>query len=461
MVALDRSTRSVTGFWAETEGSSSRLPGRFLWFIGCFFMAMPSIRLVSELNVSDSAFFLSAVVMILKGGSRHLSPQPAYGVATVLAIGAAMLASYNAVDLSQNWTVLIRLAYLWLVWRLQARIYVADLVGLERSMTLFVGGAAISGVVGVAQVVFGVGYGGGLQGWEQVRAAGLSGHVNDQGGTLGLAAVMAVGFWLSSHNRRIRFVLLCSLPGVSAGLVFSGSISGMLCAAVGVVILIAFQPRGTRSRGFFFATLAVAGFWGLALIQQAASGISPLTRLISISGENGDVSTVATRLQTDTLAWQSILRSPLVGAGMDTSSGAILNGATAVHNVFLLYWFQGGVFLLAALLVILISSYARLRHVPASPAKRCIVVALASILVYAQTAPVTFERFFWLPFVLIAALPLSAPSEGSPVSKELQGESPTGWLHRREKGIARGQVLSIRRTERHGYVYREDESPEP
>lgn len=409
-----------------------RTVGLYLWFVGCLFLAMPTLRPALGLNLSDTAFLLSACALLGKRIDRQFVCQPAFGVAAVLGLGAALLASYNTQDITQNWTVIVRLIYLWLIWRPQARLFGHVPRVLERSVALFVFGAAVSGAVGLAQAIFGAALdiGGGLQGWQQVRAAGLAGHVNDQGGTLAVALVLAVGFWLASDDRWVRLVLGCSLPLTAGGLIFSGSVSGMLSAAFGLLVLVGFQPRRGRLRGYLLVTASILSFYILSLIQQSASGISPLTRLISASGENGDISTIAIRLQTDELAWQAIVRSPLVGAGLDLRSGAIVNHVTAVHNIFLLYWFQGGLLLLVALLVVLSAWIVMLRRAPAGSMKTAIMAAVGSMLTYALTAPVLFERFFWLPFILITGLasqygrllPKKAISPGSRQARSSGGE---------------------------------------
>ncbi len=198
-------------------------------------------------------------------------------------------------------------------------------------------------------------------------------------------------------------MLWFSVGGVLAGLVFSGSVSGMLCAITGALTALLLQPRGKRALGFLLIVGTGVSLLVFSFYQQATLGIDPLSRFYSATGQTSDTNTLALRLLTDEMGWEGIQRSPIVGVGLDIESGGVVLIGTQVHNIFLLYWLQGGILLLFALMIVLMASGGQLWRAEHSPTKTLLIASTLTALLYAQTAPIMFQRYFWLPFILAAA----------------------------------------------------------
>ncbi|MCZ2846587.1 O-antigen ligase family protein [Modestobacter sp. VKM Ac-2978] len=298
-------------------------------------------------------------------------------------------------------------------------------------MLAFLTGSALSSLAAVGQVALGIFPAGGeLVGGDGQRAPGLADHVNDQGAQLAIAIAIGIALLLNRGSARQPIVAaLAALCGI--GLVLSGSVTGMASAVVAALVVL------FRARIRLRTILVGAAGAGLALyiavrIQGALTGGDPLARLASATGRNGDISTLEIRLRTWQSAWQRILESPFVGSGLDIISGGTYDGVTQAHNIFLLYWYQGGLLLLVALLVALTPAVRTMlyRRLPEAPMHEAAVGGAVAALAYAQTAPIMFQRYFWLPLVLLLVL----ADQRRQLARDLE--------HRREPGSAQLRKLT-------------------
>ena len=84
--------------------------------------------------------------------------------------------------------------------------------------------------------------------------------------------------------------------------------------------------------------------------------LSIITRLKDISTEKAHYITLSSRFETYKAAWDNILKNPMVGVGLGTTSGITKTGKV-VHNILLSSFFEGGLFGFIGMLMILSSIF--------------------------------------------------------------------------------------------------------
>ncbi|MCS6587746.1 O-antigen ligase family protein [Curtobacterium flaccumfaciens] len=373
--------------------------------LGAFSTPMLVFR-IGGVTVSDISFIIGGVLVLLSSGRPKLNAQPLVILAAVLGLIAILLASFSAVNISESVAVGVRLLYVWTLWQYTIRVVGQEPTKLTTFALVYALGSAASGLAAIAQTTVGLD----IPNSQVVfgRVGGLATHVNGQGGALAAGAAIAFGLFLMRYRRPLTFTaLVLSVVGI----VLAGSVTGMLGAAIGILsVMIA---RGVRPQTFFWLIAAggIAWFVGSrvqALIPGVADPLERLKQATGNSGVYGDVGTLTLRILTDRFAWGRIKENPLTGYGLDSASGYTYDGATATHNMLLLVWFQGGILLLVAVLLILFTAVRRALAKSNRISTNGLVAigAFAAAFACAMTAPVLFDRFFWLPIVLSLALPV-------------------------------------------------------
>lgn len=383
-----------------------------VWYAATFATPLIVVR-IAGFTIADF-LFLSCIPILLVASRPRNRMALAWPLAAVLAYIAGWVAATYSVDQSENWLTVGRLVYLWLVWRWQARSLFDRPRFVGRTLTAYLVGCAASSLAAVLQITQSIYIlGSEPAGLFGQRAPGLGQHVNDQGGQLAIAICIGAGLIVMGERRGRRLIILCTALN-AVGLLLSGTVTGMTAAGVGVLYLV------TRAhiplRRVITVGVASAAVVNIALLLQGAlTGSDPLARFQSATGSNGDTSTLGVRLQTWDYAWASIQENPFVGVGLDAESGATFNGETLTHNIFLLYLYQGGLILFAALLVTLGPALKHLfRRGPWPAVEVAVAGGMVAAIVYAQTAPVMYQRYFWLPVLLLHLLSANRKAANDP-----------------------------------------------
>src|SRR5690606_19372353 len=139
------------------------------------------------------------------------------------------------------------------------------------------------------------------------------------------------------------------------GLLSSGSLSSLLACICGTSVSLAAARVPARKILGVMVLLGLAFFVAVELGGQAQDFRSPLERVAQTTGQTQEVATVGVRLETYRHAFQQISSDPFFGSGLDDLSGADRSG-TLTHSILLRSWFQGGVSLMMAILLIYTSS---------------------------------------------------------------------------------------------------------
>jgi O-antigen ligase len=357
---------------------------------------------VGLITLSDALFVVGSLLIVASPARRRIPPQPAIQVAVTVGLIATLAASTGAVDPNESILVGLRVLYVWTVWQFGIRSIVRHPKQIAELATSFALGGAISSLVAVAQATGRLS----IPGSEIVfgRVPGLATHVNGQGGVLAVVASVSFAFVAARHQRLLHSLIF----GTSiVGIVLAGSVTGLIGAAAGVLAAIILGKFSLRSCLGFVLSCG-AGWIVAANVQKAIPGVSsPLQRLADTTGQGSGQSTLYLRLLSDQFAWNRIQDNPWFGAGLDDKSGATYDGITQTHNLALAVWFQGGILLLIAFLIVLSTAWMRAwaKRNRTTPLGVVVLAGMFGAVVFAMTGPVIFDRWFWFPFVLALALP--------------------------------------------------------
>lgn len=347
--------------------------------------------------------FVGAALLALFSSARKPTPQGWMQVAVAVGLIATLIASIQSLYPAESISVGLRVLYIWTLWQWVARKAIAHPFRIDLAMASFCLGAAISAVAALAQLSIGLVIPGSEVHFG--RAQGLQNHANGQGGVLAVAVPMAMALLWRRKYRPIA--ALCLLASVT-GLVLCGSVTGMISAVVGAMLVLI---MGRKS--FMFVMISAAAIVGLAFLVVNLNYIvpgapSPLTRLEDTTGNGSGESTLKARLESDLYALGAIAREPFLGVGLDGTSGGTFNGVTLTHNMLLLAWFQGGLLFVVALLVVLLFTACQLKKIPkdemTGPTRVGLIASFVAAFSFSMTGPVLFERWFWLPVVLGLAM---------------------------------------------------------
>lgn len=415
MLGRDRMVRSRDAanltsvpYGTSPESSLSIPPvdglARLAWVMLWFAVALTpvSILRVGAVAVGDLVFLIAALACL---GSRIPRPRPQTAVHLAVALGIVSVAFASSVakDPSSSLAIGARLIYVWTVLQWTMRTLSSGPSYVRSLGMAFSLGATLSALAGILQVYPGISIPGSIM--IHGRSAGLQFHPNGQGATLAIAITILFAFLVFKEVPRLLLVLLlvCCL----AGLLTSGSVSGLVAALVGVFFVLVFR-RVSVTTLMASSGVVVVGWVLLTHIQQLIPGsVSPFERLSDSTGSGIGESTLAIRLETIRFALDEIARNPLGGVGLDPISGATVDGVTQVHNIVILYWFQGGILMLIALMIILASwVLPALKQSLRGPTAENVmaVSATAAALTVALSGPVIVDRWFWITVLFCACV---------------------------------------------------------
>jgi O-antigen ligase len=152
-------------------------------------------------------------------------------------------------------------------------------------------------------------------------------------------------------------------------------------------------------------------------------------------------------------SWTGIVESPFLGHGLDILSSLTYldpnnNTEYPTHNFVLMAWYQGGILFLVGDLICIAEALRRM-FLGGKPdgTRRVLFGGAVAVLLFAMQAPMMFDRYFWFPFVLAMAYPLSdmATSRSAPGAEQVVaapnvGEVVIGTVERRPRHAPKDQA---------------------
>jgi O-antigen ligase len=405
----------------EDRGDVLRWP-RILYYLGMLFVGLLALRPLGGVPISDLFFLAALAAALAELALRRQMSGPALPLALLCgvllyALGAIASAAASESPVASV-AILIRVVYITAVWFWLGALVLRREEHLRMAMILWVTSIAISGAGAVIQQVFGDVIPGAAAPFAG-RNSGFTQHVNDLGGSAGIAFIPALLLVTLGGPKGIwRLLRLSTVVLVAAGVILSGSVGGALAAAAGLVVWVSLGRMGT-SEG---AAVAAVGTVCLAVVVVLAGteAQSPIDRLGDGSNAPGDVSTtLSLRAKTASTAWDRVQEQPFIGVGLDLASSSIPTATPdaaelqnfTVHNILLGAWYETGIIGLLGMLIMLgalfwIAWRTLLRARPGSEylTALSLTAALTGFLTYAMGAPVLFQRYAWVAAALLLVL---------------------------------------------------------
>ena len=386
---------------------------RRLVYVGLALLPLLHYRVGSAFDLSDLCFLVAAGFMILtRRPPRRAPPAPAWYFGSFVWILAGVVASAQAVSTTASLQVVVNAIFVFFVLQWMLRQLLDSTARIRAGMVAFVFGSSISAFVAFLQTEFHVlGYSHQAS-LEGSRAVGLSNQPNIAAVTFALGLVFAIGLVVEMGLRRYWYIGVC-IAVLAGALIFSASVSGMSSTLVGCFVL--FLTRGFRLRTVVGVLAALAIVYVVAISVQSNGShfnLDPIARIEQTTGTNTGYNTVNPRVATVEHSWSGIVASPVIGHGLDQATIAVYYDADVgvfypAHNIVILYWFAGGIFMVAAGALMIGSCFNRLLHGRlrlgrgADRALRDTVLAgCVTVLFFSFQSPEIVDRWLWLPFLL-------------------------------------------------------------
>ena len=388
---------------------------RRLVYVGLVFLPLLHYRIGKAFDLSDLCFLIAAVFMILtRRPPPKAPPAPAWYFGSFVWILAGVVASAQAVSRTASLQVVFNAIFVFFVlqWMLRQLLDNADRIRV--GMVAFIVGSSVSAFVAFLQTEFHVlGYSHQAS-LEGSRAVGLSNQPNIAAVTFALGLVFAIGLVVEMGLRRYWYVGVC-IAVLASALIFSASVSGMSSTLVGCFVL--FITRGFRLRTILGVVAALAVVYLVAVSVQSNGShfdLNPIARIEQTTGTNTGYNTVNPRVATLEHSWSGIVQSPIIGHGLDQTTIAVYYDADVgvyypAHNIVILYWFAGGIFMVAAGALMMGSCFNRLLHGRLRQGRRkggdralrdTVLAGCVTVLFFSLQSPELVDRWLWLPFLL-------------------------------------------------------------
>ena len=412
---LDDGARKRTEATPEATPDERLRLARGLYYLGAAAIGFLTVRPAFGFTVSDWVFLLSLAILMIVTTVQHtrrdyLVPA-AITIGVLLFAAGGLISTRNAANSEESLLVIIRVAYLTLVWFWLGTVLLETIGHVRNAVIAWVSSVALCSSGAVAQFFYGDVIPGGDIAYG--RMTGFTPAYNNLGGLAATAFVPALMVAVDSPKSWQKLVGLASTALIVAGLLLSGSVGGMLGATVATVFWLAL--RGVSLR----LVVGIGAVAGSAFVLMTATGVtsapSPVERINRVTSakeaEQGTGGTFYIRLEGYREAWERIHEQPLIGVGWDEKSiDAVLGTDHGVHNIILSPWMSGGVLGLLGVVLVLYGAFTcglDTLRLAAARDRSLLAALLASVLcfiVFAMGEPILFVRYGWFATALLVAV---------------------------------------------------------
>lgn len=360
-------------------------------------------RVGGSITIGDAlliaSFILTALEVVSTG--RSWSVTWAGIVAAALIIVGGGIVTFAAADTVGSLLVLVRVLFLLILIPWTMSILLSTPARVQKALGFLAAGAAACAAGSIVQLALGDV----IPGSEITtggRYPGFAVHVSDTGGITCLAVVYGTGIALSRRKRTRLLGLLILLAGL-AGLILSGSVSGMLAAVGGGLLLLVWHRVRILKIAYIGAAVLLAGSWAQQAMSTNEVALTPMERMLQVTGVTADTRTANTsssRWESIVSGWNGFAAHPVVGAGLEpTASFTFLD--FPAHNIVVASLFQGGLLFTAGMAIVVWKAVRRI--LPKRHEGGTLTIAAAGVvtaLIFAMTAPSFYNRYFWIPVAL-------------------------------------------------------------
>ena len=396
-------------FSTKIKSNQHHIP-RFFFYLGLLTIGQTIIRPALSFTISDwfflTSFLLTTAECLLKRKFEIKFPPYMFFGLFLFSIGG-ILSSTFAIRPLESALSLIKYLYLIAVWFWLGNVLLRTHNQIRTAIILWATSSALSGLGAIAQLIWIDILSIGDPLWN--RMAGFTEHVNDLGGLTSIALIPSIMIITKSQNNLWLFFYssICTFF-ISIGLLLSVSLSGILALIAGLLFWLILSRL--KIKNILISILAVSLFCCAISIQNFNDGFSFIDRFLTIFDNGIESETLQTRIGTYIVAWETIKAHPLLGVGLGPDVSLTQTGH-AVHNIFLLNWYQSGLFGLIGISIVLYSIALQACKGIVNPVlsdKRDFGIALfasyIAFLVLGIAQPIFYNRFGWISAALLLSL---------------------------------------------------------
>jgi hypothetical protein len=389
---------------------------RAIAYVGVAFVLLLHFKITKGLNLSDGIFAIAAILLLLSRRPPKPAPRtPAWYVGAFLFVLAWVAASINSDYKALSLLVVFNAIYVFFVLQYLLRQLLDTRERIQHAMVAYIVGATVSAFVCILQVglhilTFAPSGPGAISGGD-TRAIGLSGQPDFAGVSFALGIVFSLGLLVERGWHRKRWLVACIVVMVVADLL-TGSVGGFATTLVGCFAL--FIVQGFNLRTVFAVLLSFAFVYVLVFsVIDPGSNLNLIARIEATTHANGTSNSGTLQLRIDTIkdGWDGIVQSPILGHGLDQTTLAVyydqfLYVHYPPHNMIILYWFGGGIFMLVGVLIMMGSSVnrlvsgGRLRGKNKDTLRATVFAACILVVFFSLQAPSFIDRWLWFVFIL-------------------------------------------------------------
>jgi O-antigen ligase len=402
-----------------------------------------------QILLSDVFFLLAAAAILVKlliGDTRDLAPAASRRGSPLILAGALLLIAGGALSSLRSWTpvesitVVLRFAWITLVWFWIMRTVCRDREDLSRLLRAWKASALISSVFAILGLM-GIAFVSDVNGDRQTALAGHPNHLAAHlVATLPLF-LLAVPRRREHLNRQDRIRWIVALGLCTTAIFSTGSMTALLSSAAMIVVVSAVsvaRNRPTRPRRGAqtpLAPIAVILLLGTGLALLATSDLPAVDRLTRFrEGDSYVTESVGSRGERNALVTEHFDEYLVVGLGLTNYSGPNLsvdaddeaNRNYGVHNMYLGLLYQAGLPATFGVVLVLatagrqISGLLRRADFETHLLAMGLLGAFVTVNVMSLFQPISFDRFFWMPIALTGCL-------WSIRRRELAAAPPATW----------------------------------
>lgn len=379
--------------------------GRALLYPGLALTSLLVLRGPAALPIGDIIIAAAGLCAVLSM-RRPDRPLPSALILSggLLVIGGGLAATVSSAPV-ESLSVSARLVYMVVIIPWILLMLLVEQRHVIRAVAWWLGGAAVCGLGAAAQLVLGNVIPGG-EITADSRFTGFTTHPSDLAGITAMAAGATLVALAPTISPRARYAALAIFVASAGGLILSGSVSGMLGLIAAVVFVFVRRTIKLR-RATAVAVLAALALTFLVAQLSTVGALNPVERILrttGISATQAEDDTAGVRFELSERAIVAIADSPVLGRGMVTDDNVLLKRFT-VHNNILASWTAGGIFVF---LGVAIASFIAVRYCwrrrPDDPLREAVSAAVIAGLIFAQTAPGIFNRYYWMPIAFAVVL---------------------------------------------------------
>ena len=383
---------------------------RLFFYLGLLTICQTVFRPIFSFTISDWFFLFSLILAALERSMRRskIISFPPYLICGLFffTLGGIISSGFSQTPIS-SFFAFLKYFYLIAVWFWLGMLLMERPEHIKTSIILWTISAALSGCGALVQLIWGDVIPGTAPVWG--RMTGFTEHVNDLGGGASVAFVPALIMAIrgNTKNRQLVSMITIFLLIVS-GLILSVSMSGLLAVLMSLAVWL-FLARSTL-KNITLASVVIILIFVIVNFQSKYLYLSIATRLRDIFVDGIHITTLISRFETYSAAWDSILKNPLVGVGIGSNSGVTETGQI-VHNILLSSWFEAGLFGFLGMLMILFSIFMTginlIRYSNSNQTRViaiCLFASYIAFLTLGMSQPVYYKRFGWISAALILAL---------------------------------------------------------